>query len=292
MLAGGFPVGLLISRVLADLRFMGSRQQPRLICFGNQTVPYNGRPPLKRTSMIRRLHVPLLKPEDVIPHLAKSGHWKSGHSAQELAIAWSQSSTDFPPAVRAVLSMVPEYSDAELVDGFFEREIELGSPGRNSQADILVLAGLRQEIGIIAVEGKVNETFREFVKDWNTTPGKQVRLERLTQTLGLETADVGGIRYQLLHRTASAIYEAKRYRCRHAMMLVHSFSPTHRWFEDFAKFSSLMNQPVSAPGSVSIAKTCEGISLRLAWVADSPRGRYKERERLDLSFSAPEPSDL
>jgi hypothetical protein len=228
----------------------------------------------KRTSMIRRLHVPLLKPEDVIPHLAKPDlHWKSGYSAQELAIAWSQSSNDFPPSVRAVLSTVPEYSDAELVDGFFEREIELGSPGRNSQADILVLAGLGQEIAVIAVEGKVNETFREFVKNWNNTPGKQVRLERLAQTLGLDIADVGGIRYQLLHRTASAIYEAKRYRCRHAMMLVHSFSPTHRWFEDFAAFSSLMNQPVSVPGAVSIAKMCEGISLRLAWVADSPCGQ-------------------
>lgn len=223
--------------------------------------------------MIRRLHVPLLKPEDVIPHLAKSDHWKSGHSAQELAIAWFESRNDFPPAVRAVLSSVPEYSDAELVDGFFEREIELGSPGRNSQADILVLAGLGQEIAVIAVEGKVNETFREFVKNWNNTSGKQVRLERLAQTLGLDIADVGGIRYQLLHRTASAIYEAKRYRCRHAMMLVHSFSPTHSWFEDFAAFSSLMNQPVSVPGAVSIAKMCEGISLRLAWVADSPCGQ-------------------
>ena len=274
MLAGGFPVGLLISRVLADLRFMGWRQQPRMICFGHKTVPHNGRPPLKRTSMIRRLHVPLLKPDDVIPHLAKPDlHWKSGYSAQELAITWFQSSNDFPPSVRAALSAVPEYSDAELVDGFFEREIELGSPGRNSQADLLVITGLRQELGVIAVEGKVNEPFGEFVKDWNTTPGKQVRLERLAQTLGLDVADAGEIRYQLLHRTASAIYEAKRYRCRHAMMLVHSFSPTHRWFEDFAKFSALMNQPVSVPGIVSIAKMCEGISLRLAWVADSPRGR-------------------
>lgn len=274
MLAGGFPVGLLISGVLADLRFMGWRQQPRLIYFSHQTVPDNGRPPLKRTSMIRRLHVPLLKPEDVITHLAKPDlHWKSGYSAQELAISWFQSSNDFPAAVRATLSTVPEYSDAELVDGFFEREIELGSPGRNSQADLLVIAGLGQELGVIAVEGKVNETFGELVKDWNTTSGKQVRLERLTQTLGLDVADAGGIRYQLLHRTASAIYEAKRYRCRHAMMLVHSFSPTHRWFEDFAKFSALMNQPVSVPGTVSIAKMCEGISLRLAWVADSPHGR-------------------
>jgi hypothetical protein len=243
--------------------------------------------------MIRRLNVPLLKPEDVISHLAKPDlHWKSGCSAQELAIRWSQSSNAFPPAVRAALSTVPEYSDAELLDGFFEREIELGSPGRNSQADLLVLAGLRQEIGVIAVEGKVNEPFGEFVKDWNTTPGKQVRLERLARTLGLDLADVGGIRYQLLHRTASAIYEAKRYRCRHAMMLVHSFSPTHRWFEDFAALSSLMNQPVSVPGAVSIAKMCDGISLRLAWVADSPHDQQTGRKRLDLPQSAPVPSDL
>lgn len=291
MWADSLPAGLLISRVLVDPRFMGSRQQPRLICFTHQTVPDNGRPPLKRTSMIRRLHVPLLKPEDVIPHLAKPDvHWKSGYSAQELAITWFRSSNDFPPAVRAALSPVPEYADAELVDGFFEREIELGSPGRNSQTDLLVIAGLRQELGVI--EGKVNETFGEFVKDWNTTPGKQVRLERLAQTLGLDVADAGGIRYQLLHRTASAIYEAKRYRCRHAMMLVHSFSPTHRWFEDFAKFSCLMNQPVSVPRSVSIAKICEGISLRLAWVADSPRGRETERKQRDLSSPAPVPSDL
>ncbi len=178
------------------------------------------------------------------------------------------------------------------MDGFFEREIELGSPGRNSQADLLVIAGLRQEIGVIAVEGKVNEPFGEFVKDWNTTPGKQVRLERLAQTLGLGLTDVGGIRYQLLHRTASTIYEAKRYRCRQAMMLVHSFSPTHRWFEDFEAFSSLMDQPVSIPGSVSIAKMCEGISLRLAWVADSPHDQQTGRQRLDLSQSAPVPSDL
>ncbi len=49
--------------------------------------------------MIRRLHVPLLKPEDVIPHLAKPDlHWKSGYSAQVLAIAWVEPSNDFPPA--------------------------------------------------------------------------------------------------------------------------------------------------------------------------------------------------
>ncbi len=84
---------------------------------------------------------------------------------------------------------------------------------------------------MIAVEGKVNEPFGEFVKDWNTTPGKQVRLERLTQTLGLDVANIGGIRYQLHHRTASAIYEAKRYRCRHASL--HLFNLVFNSYQTF-----------------------------------------------------------
>ena len=185
-------------------------------------------------------------------------------------MAWSSSRNDFPRAVRAVLKTAPEYARAEFVDGFFEREVELGSPGRNSQTDLMVIAGLDDELGIIAVEGKVEESFAELVADWNSTPGKQRRLERLCETLGLDAARVGSIRYQLLHRTASAIYEAKRYRCRHALMLVHSFSPTHRWFDDFAAFSRALQLPAEQPDECSVAKVCEGVSLRLAWAADTP----------------------
>ncbi len=220
--------------------------------------------------MTRRLHVPLVNPEDVIPHLAmKEQHWREGYSAQELAVAWSASGKDFPRAVRAVLETAPEYAQAELVDGFFEREVELGSPGRNSQTDLMVVVGLKDELGIVAVEGKVEEPFAEVIKDWNTTPGKQRRLDGLCATLGLDVTQAAGIRYQLLHRTAAAIYEAKRYRCRHALMLVHSFSPTRRGFEDFAAFSRTIGLPLRQPDLCSTAKQCEGISLRLGWVADA-----------------------
>src|ERR1039458_2118277 len=121
--------------------------------------------------MIRRLHVPLTKPEDVIPHLAKPDlHWKAGYSAQELAMA-SDAANDFPASVRSVLRTAPEYAEAVLIDGFCEREVELGDNRRNSQTDLMVVAGLGNELGIIAVEGKVEESFAELVQDWNTTPG-------------------------------------------------------------------------------------------------------------------------
>jgi hypothetical protein len=53
-------------------------------------------------------------------------------------------------------------------------------------------------------------------------------------------------------------------------MLVHSFSPTHRWFDDFAAFSRALQLPAEQPDECSVAKVCEGVSLRLAWAADTP----------------------
>lgn len=219
--------------------------------------------------MIRRLHVPVIEPRDIVPHLAKQeGHWRAGYSAQELAVAWVNAGKEFPERVRRVLDTAPEYQGAELIDGFFEREVELGTPGRNSQTDLMVVTGLQNELGIVAVEGKVEESFAEVVSEWNTTPGKQARLEALCRTLEMNVTIAGELRYQLLHRTASAIYEARRYRCRHSMMLVHSFSPSHRWFDDFARFAAAMEMPVLNPDTCSPARLLDGVSIRLAWVSD------------------------
>ena len=71
---------------------------------------------------------------------------RKGYSAYELAVTWAQTPLDFPAPVRAVLETAPEYKDAEVVDGFFEREVELGSPGRNSQTDLRIVAGLGSEL--------------------------------------------------------------------------------------------------------------------------------------------------
>ncbi len=222
--------------------------------------------------MIRRLHVPLTTPKDIIPHLTKQdAHWRPGFSAQELAPTWAHAGTDFPERVRELLNTAPEYVGAQLVDGFFEREVDLGTPGRNSQTDLMVVAGIGRELAIIAIEGKAEESFADIVSVWNDSAGKQRRLEYLCNTLHINPAQAGPLRYQLLHRTASAIYEAQRYRSRHALMAVHSFSTTHRWFDDFAAFSRVLQMPLDQPNRCSVARKFAGISLRLAWVSDVPQ---------------------
>lgn len=211
------------------------------------------------------------KPADVKPHLAQPDrHWKKGYSAYELAHSWVHAG-DIPVGVRTVLDTCPDYAGAHLVEGLFERDVDLRTPGRRSQTDLLAFVKLTHGNAVIAVEGKVEESFGQYVSAWNDhSPGKKRRLEALCVTLGLRVADVGGIRYQLLHRTVSAIYEAQRYRTKRALMLVHSFSRTDTSFDDFQAFAALLGTPVQTVNQVSEERKCEGVRLRLAWVKDRP----------------------
>ena len=213
----------------------------------------------------------IARPEEVIPYLAKQEcHWKKGRSAYELAHSWIDAE-GIPASVRSVLDTCPDYAGACLVEGLFERDVDLRTPGHPSQTDLLAYVKLAHGNAVIAVEGKVNEPFGELVSTWNTgTPGKECRLKALCRSLGLKAADVGNIRYQLLHRTASAIYEAQRYRTTRALMLVHSFSPTDTSFEDFRAFADLTETPVPTVNQVSEERECEGVRLRLGWVKDQP----------------------
>ena len=214
----------------------------------------------------------ITKPEHVIPHLARQKrHWKKGCSAYELAHSWVNAANDIPASVRSVLDTCPDYADAALVEGLFERKVDLRTPGPPSQTDLLAFVKSVHGYTVIAVEGKVSERFDDVVSTWNDrSQGKECRLNALCTTLGLRVADIGGIRYQLLHRTASAIYEAQRYQVERAIMLVHSFSVTDASFCDFQAFAKAMGVPVQSVNQVSEERKCEGILLRLAWVKDQP----------------------
>ena len=213
----------------------------------------------------------IARPEDVIPYLAKQErHWRKGYSAYELAHSWI-GAEGIPSPVGSVLDTCPDYAGAALVEGLFERDVDLRTPGRRSQTDLLAFVKLRHGDAVIAVEGKVDEPFGDRVSAWNDhSPGKERRLAALCGSLGLRVVDVESIRYQLLHRTASAIYEAQRYRTTRTIMLVHSFSVADTSFGDFQAFAEAMGMPVLAVNQVSAERECEGIRLRLAWVRDRP----------------------
>ena len=194
-------------------------------------------------------------------------HWRTGYSAKSLAHSWTDSK-GFPSEVASIFeqSGYAELSGLEFLLGIPEYEVQLPGGSRPSQNDIFVLARGAAGLVSIAVEGKVSESFDVTVSEWNSKPtkGRETRLAYLCDTLALEQPAVMGIRYQLLHRTASAIIEAHRFNATAAVMLVHSFSQTHEWFDDFADFARLYKVNPT-PNSVRRVESLNGITLFLAW---------------------------
>ena len=198
-------------------------------------------------------------------------HWKKGYSAYELAHSWI-GANGIPKRVAAILDQVADFRNMELIEGFFEKDTDLRSPGRPTQTDLLALIGDGDSFAVLGIEGKVDEPFGPLVSEWlvNASPAKKARLSELCETLGLTGCDVSNLRYQLLHRSAGAIYEAERYKVSRAVMLVHSFSEDHRWFEDFRAFVEAIGAPVDGPDELSAEVVFEKVILRLGWVSDQP----------------------
>jgi hypothetical protein len=139
--------------------------------------------------------------------------------------------------------------------------------GRPSQNDIFVLGKSGNQLVSITVEGKVNEALGPTVaeKRKDMSPGVKERLEFLVDLLQLKDEALDPIRYQLLHRTASALIEADRFCASNALMLVHSFSQEHQWFEDYAAFAGLYGIEAELNRVHCVGKV-SGKDLYLGWV--------------------------
>lgn len=216
-----------------------------------------------------KFYAPADKPTDWQRLLADPvKHWRTGYSAKSIAYSWTEAK-GFPGEVQAVLdeSEATCLRDLEFLIGIPEHEVPLPGGRRPSQNDVFVLAKGSDGLVSIAVEGKVSESFdspvdQRFAKP---TPGQSTRLAFLLDLLELNRGNVGGIGYQLLHRTASAILEARRFGASHAVMLVHSFSQEMAHFDDYKNFVGLYGQTAEA-NRLYEAKQLGDITLYLGWV--------------------------
>jgi hypothetical protein len=211
------------------------------------------------------------KPEDWKLQLAEPDkHWKDGYSAKELAYCWMNAG-GFPISVKTVFnkSKYGAFDKLQFLAGFVEYKVPLPGGGHPSQNDILVLARNERHLTVIAVEGKVSESFGETVGEWLKTAskGKEKRLNYLSKLLKVDLFDAKEIRYQLVHRVASALIVAEKFKAMTALMLVHSFSPNHEWFEDYANFARLFGIKAKV-NSTHFARKIGNIDLYLAWVSE------------------------
>ena len=202
-------------------------------------------------------------------------HWRRGYSARSLASSWEEA-RGFPSEVKQAFAECefPILQDVEFLLGFPENQVPLPGGKRPSQNDIFVLGKSEPQGQLIAttVEGKVAESFDMTVSEWleGASQGKQIRLDYLCSLLGLERESLREVRYQLLHRTASALILAERFNASVAMMLVHSFSQEHEWFEDYQRFLKLFGQ-CGTPNSITRLGKLNGVETFTSWVVGNRR---------------------
>lgn len=201
--------------------------------------------------------------------------WKKGYSAMALAECW-QEANDFPKSVRSVFrkSGINIFEKIKFLLAFPEYKVSLRGGKRPSQNDIFVLAKGDGQLVSIMVEGKVKEKFDKTISEWevdkNKETGKEKRLDFLCDILQLDKNKIGHIRYQLLHRTASALIEAIKFNAQNALMLVHSFDQEYLWFNDYSNFLALFGLDAkrdSLVGPINI----RGINLYFCWVKGEER---------------------
>lgn len=214
--------------------------------------------------------IPANKPEDWKSFLADEKHWKTGYSAKSLAYCW-QEANDFPKEVKKIFdnSNLPIISELKLLVAFPEYKVPLEGGPRCSQNDIFILAKGDNQLVVITVEGKVSEDFGKTIGEWrferDQKTNKPKRLEFLLKELNLDGKDVDKMRYQLFHRTASAVIGARKFTAKHAVMLVHSFSQTYEHFDDYVKFISLFG--LEGKKDILVGPTeINDINLCFGWV--------------------------
>ena len=194
--------------------------------------------------MTSRCFVPTSGPECWKPLLADpEKQWQRGYSARTLAHAW-EAADGLPPEIADLFVATPELSDVppELLVALPEYKVPLPGGRRESQNDVFAIVSGELGLMTMMVEGKVNEAFGPTIGAWlqNPSSGKRERLSHICGLLGLENDPPASIRYQLLHRTASAVIERGRYNAAAALMVVHSFSQEKRWYEDYEAFCDLL----------------------------------------------------
>ena len=216
---------------------------------------------------MRYIYIPAKNADDWAQLLANPvKHWRTGYSARTLAYSW-QNADGFPAEVQAAFSTNELLAGIQLLLAIPEHQVPLVGGSRPSQNDIWALARASTGLVSIAVEGKVSEPFGPTLSEWlaDGSKGKTSRLAFLRRELNLNEALAGTIRYQLIHRAGSAVIEAKRFGAAHAVMLVHSFSPSREWFQDFEAFALLLRTEVTV-NRVAYAGQRGGVHLHIGWI--------------------------
>ena len=226
---------------------------------------------------MKRIFVPTVSGSDWQKLLAEPVlHWKPGKSAMSAAVCWEAAKDRLPAEIEAFLESSDEAAlhSLKLLLAIPEWEVPLPGGETSSHTDVLAVARNNDGLVVVAVEAKVDEEFGPTLgeKRRGASAGQLARLDYLHSVLSLPSPLPDALRYQLLHRTASAVLIARDFHAATAVMLVQSFSPEDRWRDDFQAFASALGAPQETGEPLRIPGHSHP-SLFLAWCKGDLRHR-------------------
>jgi hypothetical protein len=222
-----------------------------------------------------RIYIPTQKAEDWKKLLADPDkQWRKGYSAATFAYCW-QDSDGFPAEIDRLFknSEVPSFRSVELLLAIPEHKVMLPGGQRASQNDLFALAkGNDGQLISITIEGKVTESFGPTLEEWENkaSDGKIERLKYIKRKIGIEKDFPSNIRYQLLHRAASAVIEAEKFNAKSAVMIVHSFGESNDNFMDYSNFVGLYGKE-ARKNEIMLLTENNSIAMYAGWAMGNPK---------------------
>jgi hypothetical protein len=222
---------------------------------------------------VKRIVVPTRTGSDWQPLLAKPKlHWKKGASAMTAAASWEAAAGSLPPEITARLNAAENacLTDLKLLLARPEWEVPLEGGETTSSTDVLAICRNSEGLCIVAVEAKVHEDFGPLVgqKRAESSSGQSARLTYLEGLLHVARFD-DSLRYQLVHRTASALLTAQEFHAGSAVMMVQAWDAKAKRRNDFEAFCLAVSGKQLAPLLYQLPDF-ERPKLFLAWCDGDP----------------------
>lgn len=163
------------------------------------------------------------------------------------------------------------YDDATLLLAIAEHKVDLPGGSAASQSDVWALIKTTKGLLSVAVEAKAREAFGdEILEHWLvggetalSISRRQKRWDYIQSHLP-EADSFLPVRYQMLHRCAAAVIEAKRLGCEHAAFIVQAFNTPDVSFQEYAVFCAALRISAARGG---LSTTSVGrLSLCIGWI--------------------------
>ena len=204
--------------------------------------------------------------------------WKRGFSAFETAVAWESASASRSglPLPLETLLRKNGFGEPVLLLAVAEHKVDLPGGNAASQSDVWAIINTQAGLLSLTVEAKAREAFGdEILGKWLEAGKSELSIENRKIRwnhirVNLPAADsYHEVRYQILHRCAASVIEAKRLGSPHAAFVVQAFGEPDTDkpdvnFAAFEMFCTAVRLP-AVRGSLSTTSV-DGISLSIGWI--------------------------